>query len=118
MTVDDSHQRDSMPCLRGLSVGVNRYASSRIPTLASAVRDADALHALFEDNLGGTNVKLLDAAATRDRLVAELDTLVATSGPDDIVVITFSGHGTDSPELVTYDADPFDFSGSCLSRRS
>jgi helicase len=103
------------PCLRGLFVGINRTASPWITDLAAAVRDADALHALFEDNLGGVNVKLLDEVATRDRLVDELEELACTATADDVVVITFSGHGTDTHELVTYDADPLDFAGSCLS---
>jgi len=103
------------PCLRGLFVGVNRFKSTRIHNLAAAVRDADALHALFEDNLGGTNVKLVDDAATRDRLLVELDNLAATATANDVVVITFSGHGTDTHELVTHDADPFDFQASCLT---
>jgi helicase len=113
--VNASFSNGNTPCLRGLFIGLNRTASPRIPDLASAVRDADALHALFEDNLGGTNVKIVDEAVTRDRLIAELDRLTATASSDDVVVITFSGHGTDTHELVTYDASPFDFSGSCLS---
>lgn len=103
------------PCLRGLFIGINRTASPYITDLAAAVRDADALHALFEDNLGGTNVKLVDEAATRGRLIEELDELARSATPNDVVVITFSGHGTDTHELVTYDADPLDFAGSCLS---
>lgn len=105
----------STPRMRGLFVGVDKFASPRIPNLVSAVRDANALHALFSDNLGGANVELVDEQATRDRLVAELDKLTATATADDVVVITFSGHGTDTHELVTYDADPLDFRASCLS---
>ena len=108
------HSNDT-PHFRGLFIGINRFASPRVPNLASAVRDADALHALFADNLGGINVKLADEAATRDRLISELDTLATSAGHDDVVVITFSGHGTDTHELVTYDADPLDFRGTCLS---
>ncbi|WP_091315926.1 caspase family protein [Amycolatopsis tolypomycina] len=110
----DATAEQIVPRLRGLFVGVDRYESPRIPNLASAVRDAAALHALFEDNLGGNTVRLLDQDATRDRLVTELDVLTETASPDDVVVITFSGHGTDTHELVTYDADPADFAGSCL----
>lgn len=108
-------QPGDAPRLRGLFIGINRTASPWITDLSAAVRDADALHALFEDNLEGVNIKLVDEAATRDRLAQALDELTRTSTTNDVVVITFSGHGTDTHELVTYDADPLDFARSCMS---
>jgi helicase len=89
----------------GLFVGVNRYRSPDIDHLKSAVRDAQALHALFSDNIGQAATLLVDKQATRARLVDELTRLGATCTADDVVVIGFSGHGSDTHELVTYDAD-------------
>jgi hypothetical protein len=48
----------------GLFIGINRYQSSDISNLASAVRDATALHALFADNLGDNCALVTDADAT------------------------------------------------------
>ncbi|MFL6125418.1 DEAD/DEAH box helicase [Actinophytocola sp.] len=104
----------SVGSFRGLFVGVNRYQSPLIAHLKSAVRDAQALHALFSDNLGGTAAVVADEDATRARLVDELTRLAADSTEDDVVVIGFSGHGSDTHELVTYDADPADLPSTGL----
>jgi hypothetical protein len=75
--------------------------------LASAARDAKALHAVFSDNLGDANTTLLvDRDATRDAVVTALVELQTRSTPEDVVVISFSGHGSTTHELVTHDADP------------
>lgn len=95
----------SAPEFRGLFIGMNRYQSPQIAHLKSAVRDAQALHALFSDNLGGATSLLTDEDATRARLVDELTRLASESTDDDVVVIAFSGHGSDTHELVTFDAD-------------
>lgn len=105
---------DASPHFRGLFVGINRYASPLIRNLAAAVRDAEALHALFSDNLGGDCLLLTDQAATTDRLRAELRSLQAACTEDDVVVITFSGHGSETHELVTYDTDLFDLAKTAL----
>ncbi|ROO60362.1 replicative superfamily II helicase [Micromonospora sp. Llam0] len=91
----------------GLFVGINRYRSKSVRRLASAARDAKALYAVFSDNLGDANTTLLvDRDATRDALVAALVQLQTCSKPEDVVVISFSGHGSTTHELVTHDADP------------
>ena len=91
----------------GLFIGINRYRSKSVRRLASAVRDAKALHAVFSDNLGDTDTTLLvDRDATRDAVVAALVELKTRSTPEDVVVISFSGHGSTTHELVTHDADP------------
>lgn len=98
----------------GLFVGINRYESGYVQNLASAVRDAQALHALFTDNLGGDTLLLTDSQATTPRIREELRRLASTSVPDDVVAITFSGHGSDSHALVTCEADPYDISSTTL----
>ncbi len=90
----------------GLFVGINRYQARSVRRLASAVCDATALQAIFSDNLGGTSTLLVDAAATRSAIVTALDDLRTRSRPEDVVVVAFSGHGSDTHELVTHDADP------------
>jgi replicative superfamily II helicase len=102
------------PRFRGLFVGINRYQSSDISNLASAVRDATALHALFADNLGEGCTLITDADATLERLRSELAALASSSGEDDTVVIAFSGHGSDTHELVTHDTDPYNLASTAL----
>jgi len=99
---------------RGCFIGIDRYADRSIAELASAVRDAEALHALFSDNLGPGAELLVDEHATSDALRAQLRSL-RDCDPDDVVVVAFSGHGTSTHELVAHDADIDDLSGSCVS---
>lgn len=98
---------------RGLFIGVDKYASRRVNQLRFAKRDATVLYALFTDTLGQGAVLLKDEQATRAAIADQFEQL-AKCDPDDVVVIAFSGHGSDSHELVTYDADLSDLPGSCI----
>jgi helicase len=102
------------PRFHGVFIGVNRYTSDDINNLASAVRDASALHALFSDNLGDTCRLITDADATTARLRDELRALQTASCEDDVVVIAFSGHGSNTHEIVTYDADLYNLQSTSL----
>ena len=93
---------------------MNRYASKDIDNLASAVRDASALHALFSDNLGDNCRLITDSDATTARLRAELCELQTASAEGDTIVIAFSGHGSTTHEIVTYDADLNDLPSTAL----
>jgi replicative superfamily II helicase len=97
----------------GLFVGINRHASSKINELSFASRDAVALHALFTDTLGGDTRLVTDELATRAAVEEELGRLAGCDA-DDVVVVSFSGHGTPTRQLVTYDADPRDLEGTCV----
>jgi helicase len=91
----------------GLFVGVDTYASPRISNLTCGSRDASALYALFVDTFGTANsVLLTNKDATSTAIRREFEFRLASSDVDDIVVITFSGHGSDCHRLVTHDADP------------
>lgn len=98
---------------RGLFIGIDRYLSPGIDELTCARRDAVALDALFSDTLGGSTELLADADATRSRIEAAFASL-ATCDPGDTVVIGFSGHGSESHELVTHDADLRYLAGSAI----
>jgi helicase len=89
---------------RGLFIGIDRYISPRINELNCARRDAVALEALFTDTLGGSSTLLVDADATRTRIEQEFAAL-ANCTAEDTVVIAFSGHGSETHELVTHDTD-------------
>lgn len=98
----------------GLFVGIDRYDSPKISWLSCAKRDAAALHALFEDTLGGDSKLLTDNQATQSAIESELERLTLCR-EDDVVVIAFSGHGSPTHELVTYDASVYDLANSAIS---
>jgi len=98
---------------RGLFIGIDRYQSPQIHWLSCAKRDAIALDALFFDTLGGSTTLLVDEVATRARIEREFESL-ARCDPGDTVVIAFSGHGTDTHELVAYDTDVRNLSGTSV----
>jgi helicase len=98
----------------GLFMGVNRHASSAISELRFAEADATALHALFSDTLGPNSELLVGESATRSAIESRFEAL-ADCGPNDVVVVTFSGHGSETHELVTYDADVDDLAGTCIA---
>ena len=98
---------------RGLFIGIDRYRAPEINELSCAKRDAVALEALFSDTLGGRTVLLSDQDATRARIEAEFLSLRDTS-PDDTVVVAFSGHGSETHELVAYDTMLGDLAHSAI----
>ncbi|KRQ93041.1 DEAD/DEAH box helicase [Bradyrhizobium valentinum] len=98
---------------RGLFIGIDRYISPGIDELTCARRDAMALEALFFDTLGGSTVLLTNADATRQQIEVSFADL-AKCDPEDTVVIAFSGHGSETHELVTHDADLADLTRSAI----
>ncbi|MFA5780335.1 MAG: DEAD/DEAH box helicase [Elusimicrobiota bacterium] len=99
--------------LNGLFIGIDRYASPAINWLSCARRDAVALHSLFADNLGGNTKLLTDKDATRAAIETEFNRLTKCK-EDDLVVVSFSGHGTETHEIVTYDADRSNLLNTCI----
>lgn len=93
-------------------MGVNRHLSPAVNELSFAERDARALHALFADAFGGGDV-LVGDDVTRNAVIERLEAM-ADCGPEDVVFISFSGHGSRTHELVTYDADPADLAATAI----
>jgi replicative superfamily II helicase len=102
------------PKFHGLFMGVDRYAAKEVSELRFAERDALALHALFTDTFGAGGELLTGSAVTRSA-VEERFADLATVDPDDFVVVAFSGHGSETHQLVTYDADLGRLDESCIS---
>src|SRR5687767_12029891 len=102
---DQAMPNTNGPRFRGLFIGINRYQSPDVDNLASAVRDAKGMHALFSDNLGGDCKLITDSDATSQRFRDELLQLQKDSAQDDVVVVMFSGHGSDTHQLATFEAD-------------
>lgn len=103
-----------MSKLHGVFIGIDRYASPAINWLSCAKRDATALHSLFADNLPGDLKLLTDKDATRSSIEEELKQL-SQCDSDDIVFFAFSGHGTETHELVPYDTDRTKLSDTTIS---
>jgi helicase len=99
--------------IRGLFIGIDRY-SAPVSRLGCAVADSQALGSLFADTLDGEIVVLLDAEATLPGIIREIEGLKAAAA-DDLVIVSFSGHGTDDHRLVPVDVDVDDLAGSCMS---
>lgn len=98
---------------KGLFIGIDRYDSPEINWLGCANRDAKALHALFTDTLGGETMLLTDEQATVAAIRERFEQL-ASCDPDDVVVVAFSGHGTETHELVGHDSDPYDLARTTI----
>jgi replicative superfamily II helicase len=96
-------------------VGVDRHRDLGIRDLTGARRDATALWALFSDTLPGITAALIvDADATIERVRRALDETLGAAGPDDTVIITFSGHGTHDHRLVAHDTASADLHGTTI----
>uniref|UniRef100_UPI004055B795 DEAD/DEAH box helicase n=1 Tax=Candidatus Electrothrix sp. TaxID=2170559 RepID=UPI004055B795 len=99
---------------RGLFIGVDRYLSSEVSWLNCAVKDAKMLHALFTDTLGGKTKLLANNEATKVNIETELEELTKCRA-NDVVVISFSGHGSENHELVPHDYDSKNIEHTAIS---
>jgi helicase len=99
--------------LRSLFIGIDRYRAP-INRLSCARADAVALSSLFRDNSAGEIEVLVDADATRQNIVDALKGLEGAS-EDDLVIVSFAGHGTEDHRLLPVDADADDLVGTCIS---
>jgi tetratricopeptide (TPR) repeat protein/uncharacterized caspase-like protein len=91
-------------------IGVSKFLDPTIPTLHYASKDAKdfADFLIKNENFAPDHVRvLLDAKATRDEIVTELEDtfLPRVVKPDDLVVFFFSSHG--SPAGRTYNNENF-----------
>jgi len=101
---------------RALFIGVNKHDDPGIPELTGAVRDAQALHALFHDTFVDLNARLLvDQQATCWAIRAAVHETLSGAVEDDVVVLFFAGHGTKSHELVAFDTDRDDLPGTTIA---
>jgi len=89
--------------IKGCFIGIDKHEDPDIPDLSGARRDAQALWALFSDTLPEMQAQLIiDDRATCDEVRKAIDSALGSAGADDIVVISFAGHGTQDHRLVTY----------------
>lgn len=101
--------------LKATFIGIDKYADSSVRELTGALRDATALWALVSDSMPGAVATLLtDSNATIVNIRAALNETLISACEDDTVVLTFSGHGTRSQQLVAHDTSRSDLEGSTI----
>lgn len=103
---------------KGLFVGIGKHQDPLINDLAGARRDALALWSLFTDNLEGIQTTLLvDEQATCASVKRALSETLQNASEEDIVFISFAGHGSEDHQLVTFDTatDPETFLDSTIA---
>jgi uncharacterized caspase-like protein len=94
----------------GLLIGIAAYKEP-VASLRGPVPDVGMMRNLLVEHCRFAEADLqvlLDGAATRQSIIHSLTDLATTVGPDDVVVVTFSGHaatagGADEMYLVPYD---------------
>ena len=95
-----------------LLIGINRY-----PLLAphsqlyGCVNDVELMAHILQENFGfqaGCITLLKDEFATRDAILQALDTLLEQTGKEDIIVIHYSGHGSQMTDREGDEPDGLD----------
>ncbi|HJV47833.1 MAG TPA: caspase family protein [Geothrix sp.] len=87
-----------------LCVGINQYQHFPSSTLGGCVQDAQDMASLLKDLLGFEDsdiIRMTDQAATKANIMRELTRMVegALAGRYEHLVFSFSGHGTQVPDL-------------------
>lgn len=80
-------------------IGVNKYADPSIPSLESALPDAQAVGQQLQEQLG-YDVRVIPDA-TRADIVTSLNKLSQEVGPNDSVTVYYAGHGYLSEKTKT-----------------
>jgi replicative superfamily II helicase len=118
MTSDFSHafDREVRVAVKAVFVGINKHLNPLIPELSGARRDATALWALFTDTIEGLSARLLlDEAATHDEMSRTILGVLRDAQSEDVIVISFAGHGSPDGQLVAFDTDPENLAGTAVS---
>ena len=101
--------------VKAVFVGINRYLDPAIPELGGARRDAMALWALFTDTIEGLAARrLVDEEATHSEVSDAILGTLEGAQEDDVIVITFAGHGSPDGRLLLSDTDATDLPGTAL----
>lgn len=102
-----------------LCVGINEFEHlPKSSWLQGCVNDARDLAGLLQADYGFTDndvTVLLDSQATKEKVVAQLNSLLdrAASGELQHIVFTFSSHGTQIPDTSDDEADRLDEAFAC-----
>ena len=89
-----------------LCIGINNYPGTHMD-LSGCVNDANDWAAELAAR-GFAVSKLIDSQATKAAMVSGIQSLIGSAVSGDVVVITFSGHGTYVPDVNGDEADGLD----------
>jgi helicase len=96
-------------------VGINKQLDPTIDELTGAKRDALALWALFSDTLPDLSARLLiDQEATKDAVAQTVMQTLVNAADDDVVIVSFAGHGTPDGCLAFYDTQRTELAATTL----
>ena len=92
-----SHAADSPhpPIKRALLIGINRYQA--LPSLNGSLNDIETMRQVLTTRWGfhpNHITMLTDQAATRAGMLAAFEKLAKETGPEDVVYVHYSGHGS------------------------
>jgi len=89
---------------KAVFIGVNQHVDPKIPELSGACGDATALWALFTDTFPGMTGRLLtDRYAAHAAVTHAVLELLSSAGTEDVIVISFAGHGSPDGRLMLFD---------------
>jgi uncharacterized caspase-like protein len=94
---------------RALLIGINHYKA--VPSLQGSINDIETMREILISrwNVPSTNIAMLtDEAATRAGVLAALNRLVASAGPNETVYFHYSGHGSQVQDLNGDESDGLD----------
>jgi hypothetical protein len=101
------------PGRKALVIGINTYANLKPPfnKLNGCVNDAEAMSQTLREQFGfaAADIELLtDEHATREAILGAFDRLVDRTATGDLVVVHYSGHGSQVPDLEGDEPDGLD----------
>jgi hypothetical protein len=91
---------------KAVCIGINNYPGTS-NDLQGCVNDASDWSALLND-FGFETGLMVDAQATRQNVKAALNNLVTSAGEGDVIVFTYSGHGTQVIDISGDEGDAYD----------
>ena len=94
-----------------LLIGLDQYLRPYISQLRGCVNDVELMAYILRDNFGfpAENMTLLrDGQATREGILTALDSIVDRAGEEDVVVIHYSGHGSQMTDREGDEPDGLD----------
>lgn len=94
-----------------LLIGINKYAKLNVCDLKGCVNDVQSMAELLCSRFGFTEAditKLIDEQASRDAILSSMDALVERTGEDDVVVLHYSGHGSQMTDREGDEPDGMD----------
>lgn len=91
---------------KAICVGINNYPGT-INDLNGCVNDANDWSTLLT-SFGFETIKIIDNQATKSAILAAFENLVSQASAGDVVVFTYSGHGTQVFDLSGDEQDAYD----------